>query len=397
MPLTLLCCSNLPSWVNSYQAVALFKKIYIPSILCFNSMNIYKLSPSSLLINSLRVIGSNLLLATFIVAVMCPSCMVNWDRATDIVWSIVYSFFLCITLGYGNNYLVAKLDSRVSWIETPAKRLAIGAFVLLLYSFLISLVVMLVFNVLIFQSFSLEQITWQLTLRTTSVPVGIAVIITSFLTARSFLREWKQSVVDAEKYKRETLQARYDALMSQVNPHFLFNSFNVLTDLVYVDQDLATKFIQQLSKVYRYVLESSTKELVELATEMEFLRAYVFLLQIRFGNNLQVSWPAEIPDNRKVVPLCLQLLVENAIKHNIVSQEEPLHISISIENDAIEVRNNVQRRSAVEHSTRMGLANISSRYEHLGNKQVLIRETSASFSVKIPLLISTPNYESIDH
>jgi sensor histidine kinase YesM len=363
----------------------------------YNFMNIYKLTSGSLIVNGLKIIGSNLLLATAIVALMCPACMLNWDRRIDILWSILYSFFLCITLGYGNNYLVAKIDSKVSWIETPVKRLAIGAFALLFYSFLISVVVMLLFNVVIFKSFTLNQITWQLTLRTTAVPVAIAVAITIFLTSRSFLKEWKQSVVDAEKYKRETLQARYDALMSQVNPHFLFNSFNVLTDLVYVDQDLAAKFIQQLSKVYRYVLESSNKEFVPLTTEIEFLRAYVFLLQIRFGNNLQVSWPDSIPEHYKVVPLCLQLLIENAIKHNVVSQEEPLHITISLEKEMIEVSNTLQRRNVVEHSTGMGLANIKSRYEHLGTRQVLINETHNSFSVQIPLLKSAPVYERIDH
>jgi two-component system, LytTR family, sensor kinase len=118
---------------------------------------------------------------------------------------------------------------------------------------------------------------------------------------------------------------------------------------------------------------------------MEFLKSYVFLLQIRFGDNLQVQWPEALPESKQVLPLSLQMLVENAVKHNVVSSEEPLKISLVIEGDYLAVSNNLQRRNSVEHSTQKGLQNIRSRYEHLCDQKVKVEETSALFTVKIPL------------
>jgi sensor histidine kinase YesM len=328
----------------------------------------------------------NFVLANLIIFVFCPACYFSWHLLSQILDDILYSYAICLALGVGNGYLIEQLDRRISWIDAPVKRLLAGALVLVGYSLPVTVVLLLIFNRYVFDRLTWETLTWANVLNAAAMPVYIAIGITTLLTARSFLRNWRQAAIDAEKLKREHLQAQYDALKNQVNPHFLFNSFNVLTDLVYVDQDLAVTFIQQLSQVFRYVLESSKKELVPLATELNFLKSYVFLLKIRFGENLRVELPETVPDQVQIVPLGLQLLVENAVKHNVVSGDEPLRITVSLDKNSIRVSNNLQRRNTVEHSTGMGLANIRDRYVHLSGKTVQITETPDSFTVSLPLI-----------
>jgi LytS/YehU family sensor histidine kinase len=332
-----------------------------------------------------RLILTNMLLTFAILAFICFNCFFDWN---SFIRSASYSFFLCLVLGSGNGFLIRKLDKRISWIETPAKRLVIGALILIGYSSVASFLIVFIFHFFIFKTISYTNFNWPSFIAAVTVPVYIAIIITVTVTSWYFLMAWRQAAVNAEKLKRENLQAQYDALKSQVNPHFLFNSFNVLTDLVYVDQDLAAQFIGQLSKVFRYVLESSKKELVPLTTELQFLQSYVFLLNIRFGENLKVKW-ADFPEQGAyIVPLSLQMLVENAIKHNVVSSEEPLAIEVAFEDGSVKVSNNLQRRNMVESSTGLGLANIIARYEHLSGKQVIVEENSRQFIVKIPLILS---------
>src|SRR5690606_5386269 len=234
-----------------------------------------------------KVLASNLILAIFIVAFFCPECFYPIEnfsnRQPDIFYAIFYSFLLCLFLGIGNSNIINRIDERISWIETPVKRLVVGTIAVILYSFVVSLVTGYVYNLLVFQRPLFGADTWEHTLEAATLPVYIAVFLTIILTSRSFLLAWKKSTIDTERLKRENLQAQYEALKNQINPHFLFNSFNVLTDLVYLDQDLAARFINQLSQVSRYVLESSKKEMVPLESESENLEAYIFLLKMRFG------------------------------------------------------------------------------------------------------------------
>lgn len=197
------------------------------------------------------------------------------------------------------------------------------------------------------------------------------------------------------------LQARSDALQkqqllsevallrTQVNPHFLFNSLSILSSLVHVDANLSEQFIEQLSRSYRYILEQKEQTLVTLRTELEFIRSYVFLLKIRFENkfDLQIDIPENLLDTHKIAPLTLQLLVENAVKHNRMSLKEPLVVSVSVENgQTLVVKNRLQPRSSTATSTGMGLQNISNRYALLTNRPVWAGETEEEFVVRVPLL-----------
>jgi PAS domain S-box-containing protein len=199
------------------------------------------------------------------------------------------------------------------------------------------------------------------------------------------------------KLQKENLQSQFEMLKQQVNPHFLFNSLNVLSSLIKLEPNLAERFTEHLSKVYRYVLENKDFELVKLSTELEFLDAYIFLLSIRFEDKLQVK--ISIPDKKRdlmVIPLALQLLIENAIKHNAMSQKSPLIISIFIDSENnLVVKNNLQEREKFIPSTGVGLKNITHRYMLLNLNEPQFERTDSEFIASVPL-INKQNYESIN-
>lgn len=198
---------------------------------------------------------------------------------------------------------------------------------------------------------------------------------------------WTKSLLEAETLKKENMQAQFDMLRNQINPHFLFNNLNALSSLVYKDPDAAARFVEELSGVYRYLLENKDKSIVPLRSEINFLQAYIFLLKVRFRENLRFT--INVPDEYlrlQLPPLTLQMLVENAIKHNIVSRDEPLFIEVFIdENLYLVVRNNLQRRDD-SPSTGTGLQNIINRYRYFTTKQVHIADNNISFTARMPLL-----------
>ena len=214
-------------------------------------------------------------------------------------------------------------------------------------------------------------------------------------TVESRTRELTKANTQLLKLQKENLQSQFEVLKQQVNPHFLFNSLNVLTSLIKVDPDLAENFTERLSKVYRYVLENKDKDLVTLATEMDFLRSYVFLIDIRFQGKVFVH--INFNENETewyVVPLALQLLIENAIKHNTFSKKSPLHVNMFIDNkEFLCVINNLQNRGTKMVSTGLGLANISKRYELLAESEPVFEITDSQFIAKIPLIKKREDFE----
>lgn len=199
---------------------------------------------------------------------------------------------------------------------------------------------------------------------------------------------WKESIIEREKLERMHFQSQLEGLRSQVNPHFLFNSLNTLCYIIPEDADKAVKFVQRLSKVYRYILEIRDKKLISLEEELKFLQSYLFLLKERFGENLQVQ--IDIPaylQSGQIVPLSLQLLFENAIKHNVISSAHPLLVEVFTENDnALVIRNNLQRKHQEQPSTQVGLDNIRDRFAFFSDRPVQIEETDDYFTVRLPLV-----------
>lgn len=207
-------------------------------------------------------------------------------------------------------------------------------------------------------------------------------------TIRERTKELTNANIQLLKLQKENLQSQFDVLKQQVNPHFLFNSLNVLTSLIRLEPELAEKFTEHLAKVYRYVLENKDNELVSLSTEISFLSAYIFLINIRFMDKVMVN--IRIPDhkmNLQIIPLAMQLLIENAIKHNAMSKKSPLVIDIFIdEHNQLKVVNNLQEREAHMTSTGIGLKNIQNRYRLLNNTIPVFEKTNTQFIASIPLI-----------
>ena len=187
--------------------------------------------------------------------------------------------------------------------------------------------------------------------------------------------------------KRRNLQGQYDTLKGQVNPHFLFNSLNSLAGLIKKKPQLATYFVDEMAYVYRYLLKSNEHNKVTLKEEMKFAKAYFHLLRTRFEDGIQLE--TDLPENGQdgyIAPLTLQILIENAAKHNIVSKSSPIIIRITLEGNYIVVKNNVRKKNSLIETTRTGLANIVSKYKLLGASEVEVLEGTADFTVKIPVL-----------
>ncbi|MGH1433954.1 MAG: sensor histidine kinase [Lewinella sp.] len=204
-----------------------------------------------------------------------------------------------------------------------------------------------------------------------------------------FYHRWRLSLIETERLRQENISSQLDALKSQVNPHFLFNSLNTLTYLIPEDENRAVRFVQQLSKVYRYILEIRDRSLITVAEELDFLDAYQFLLKERFGENLQLQLQIDPAVKQlHMIPLSMQMLLENAIKHNIVSSEQPLTIEVVVgtSNGTLLIRNQLQPKQQVQVSTKVGLDNIRRRYAFYTTAQVEVSTEDGWFSVELPLL-----------
>ncbi|MEM8893123.1 MAG: histidine kinase [Bacteroidota bacterium] len=196
----------------------------------------------------------------------------------------------------------------------------------------------------------------------------------------------KQAELQAERLKKEQLSAEFNALKRQVNPHFLFNSLNVLDSLVHENPEKASEFIEHLSTVYRYLTSNEENELVPLAKELDFIEDYIFLVSARYGENLKVDFNIQVSARQKYLPpAALQLVVENAIKHNEASKANPLTINIQSNGSSIAVTNTIQPKLGNQDSIGVGLNNIRTRYEFINHK-IDVRETKDQFTVQLPLI-----------
>ena len=198
---------------------------------------------------------------------------------------------------------------------------------------------------------------------------------------------WKKELIHLGGIQREQAIVKYDSLRNQLNPHFLFNALTSLNSLIFENQQLASDFLQQLSKVYRYVLQNKDKETVPLSIELNFIAHYISLLKIRFATaiDFQIDLSEEAKE-KEIVPVTLQILIENAVKHNIVSMTSPLKIFITSNDEYLIVENSINKKAQVETSNRQGLDNLKGFYQYLSNLPIEISETKNLFTVKIPLI-----------
>jgi sensor histidine kinase YesM len=215
----------------------------------------------------------------------------------------------------------------------------------------------------------------------------ITFIILLGVHALHFYKAYNENKVKEQKIIAGTANAKFESLKNQIDPHFLFNSLNVLSSLIEENPENAQRFTTSLSKIYRYVLEQKDKELVSVDEELAFAKTYMNLLKMRFENSLFYEMPTTaISAEAKVVPLSLQLLLENTVKHNVVSEQRPLHIRIYVEGDYLAVQNDYQKKEVLQGRQGVGLQNIVNRYGIISNRKVLIAQNEQTFTVKIPIL-----------
>lgn len=201
------------------------------------------------------------------------------------------------------------------------------------------------------------------------------------------LQQWKNDQADDEKLARQSAEVEFDALKGQVNPHFLFNSLNTLSSLIHVDPVQAEDFVEDLARIYRYMLQGGRTDLVPLQSELSFLEVYVRLLKVRYHDALVVHLPDRCPPDLTIPPLMLQILVDNAVQYNMLSPSRPLTVTITLTDDrAIEVTNNVQMRHRTLGATGTGLRGLSVKLLTFTSRKLIIRENDDTFSVTIPLL-----------
>jgi len=314
----------------------------------------------------------------------CTSC---FQDPYKLLVLYILSGGIWISQWKGHSIIHELLDRRYPWFDRTGLRVLLTIAQLLIYT-TVSITIINGFVELVLNART-PYFTREGFMTINLASIGIGTLITLVSLSSQFLQSWRQAEINAEKLKAAHISSQFETLKSQVNPHFLFNSLNVLTNLVYDNQDTAAKFIKQLSEVYRYVLESRDKNLVSLQSELEFVKSFVFLQKMRFGESLRVNINVSEEENYQVPPLAVQMLIENAIKHNIVSKKNPLIVEIYTDDaKGIIVKNNLQRKNIIpEESSGIGLKNITERYKYLSNSEVEIEDNDEIFSVRLPLIV----------
>jgi len=329
------------------------------------------------------IVGFVLWLIFLILNVLNGGEFPKTDRlAINFVYTMVYTFVIYLS----NATLFIFLDKKFAEERFSLKRLIIG------FSSSIPLTVLMIFILRLVDEVLINKISFGDFLKTQTFGSYFQTIITTIIISLIIhviylYKTYQETRLKEQKVIAGTANARFESLKNQIDPHFLFNSLNVLSSLIEENPDNAQKFTASLSKIYRYVLEQKDKELVSLEEELSFAKTYMNLLKMRFENSISYDVVSNVEiQEAKVVPLSLQLLLENTIKHNIVSENKPLSIKIYIEKNYLVVENNLQKKEVLSDRQGVGLQNIVNRYALISERKVLVEQTNEFFKVKIPIL-----------
>ncbi|MGB1209864.1 MAG: 2TM domain-containing protein [Lacinutrix venerupis] len=298
------------------------------------------------------------------------------------IYNQAYSVILYLANSFSINYMTDKMGYKLFEFKNLIMAVILSIGVSILSIFCIRYITRVIIYNSTFSNFLKTE-----TLSSYLFALGISILITVIFYSIYYYKNKQDRKVKEQKVIAGTASAKFNALKNQLDPHFLFNSLNVLTSLIEENPDSAQKFTTSLSKVYRYVLEQKNKDLVTVDEELKFARTYMSLLKMRFEDSIvfNILEKASNPES-KVVPLSLQLLLENAVKHNTVTESKPLHIKIYEDNGNLIVENNLQTKQVIKKSSGVGLNNIKQRYQLLSNKTVSITEDKNKFKVAIPML-----------
>lgn len=314
----------------------------------------------------------------------------TWSSSFDDLHTFLmaYSWYTIVgmTQGLGHGYIGIQLDKILSWEKQPYIRLVVTIVAIVGYAVLAYLVVGTILAYFwIPKPFSYAV---QVAMQGVWIATKISFLFAFLFASISFFVNWQKTKLQAERLQKELANYRYTTLKNQINPHFLFNSLNVLTDLVHEDADLSEKYIHQLSNIYRYVLDSTNHKLVPLTDELTFIESYVFLLKIRFGDKLIVNMDVAAEPDDYIVPVALQMLIENAVKHNQVTKDTPLKVNIVLKDGFVVVFNKVQPKIAMPDSIGIGLENLKKQYALNTERQILVKQDETTFSVHLPIIYS---------
>lgn len=325
-------------------------------------------------------------LCIFFILNIVPSLFGGAIKINSDFWTFFgYTMLYGLSLYYANAAVFIYLDSVYKENRFSLNRLIVG----FVSTFCISLFI--VFLLRVFEEVIIDGVSFQKYIMEESIahfliPIVLFVVVSLAIHAFYFYKIVQENKVKEQKIIATTANAQFESLKNQIDPHFLFNSLNVLSSLIEENPSTAQKFTISLSKIYRYVLEQKDKELVAVEEELAFAKIYMQLLTMRFENSIFYELPENITEEAKVVPLSLQLVLENCIKHNIVSSSKPLHIKISMEDNQLIIENNWQKKEVLSNGRGVGLQNIINRYALLTERKVKIIQDDTSFKVFLPIL-----------
>ncbi|REC42220.1 2TM domain-containing protein [Chryseobacterium pennipullorum] len=318
----------------------------------------------------------------------------------NFLYTLLISFIYSFVLGGANGLLNTFLNKKIPWAEATTKRAFISIASIFITNFILVYFCNYINFVVIQKGATTEAffsgkynfLNW--------FTINVALLISAFLHAKGFMEELKKvsrKEVVEQKLIAKSANAQFESLKNQLDPHFLFNSLNVLSSLIDENPQQAQKFTASMSKIYRYVLEQKDKEAVTVEDELEFAKTYCDLLKTRFEDSVDFIFDVKKEDFRKyVVPLSLQLLLENCIKHNFATSSRPLTVRIFSDGDALCIENNLQVREQIKESSGIGLSNIVQRYSLLTKRNVFIEKSEDYFKVKLPVLATKPNVISTE-
>ena len=332
-------------------------------------------------------IGFRVILIPFFgIAIPVLAGMINGQNFStwQIKISFLYTIFIAFTIWEGNRYLLFSMRSYVDWYKKPVRKIIVLLFGISFYTLPVSILLLMGW----YHIFLHGVTNWQAVF-TASLIIMICVIFITHVYETVFLvKESESEMLRAEQLERARTEAALQALKNQIDPHFIFNSLNTLSYLIEEQPAKAKLFNDSLADVYRYILQNKTRDLVLLQEELDFLQDYFSLLKIRFEDALQLHINIEpiLLDKYLVMPISLQVLLENATKHNEFSAGNPLVITINFSEDSLVFYNEIRKKALRKPSSRIGLQNLDERYKLVTGKTITIQETDNAFRVVLPVL-----------
>ncbi|RYG47640.1 MAG: histidine kinase [Chitinophagaceae bacterium] len=304
----------------------------------------------------------------------------NWE----VKWSFLYTIMIAFVVWQGNRYLHYSLRSYFDWINKPLQKVMVLILSIIFYTVPVSVLLLVGW----YQLFTNEPVNWEIISQSTLMILIAVIFITHVYETVILVKQSENEMIRNEQLERAKVEAELEALKNQIDPHFIFNSLNTLSHLIEENPTRAKEFNDTLADVYRYILQNKARDLVLLGDEIGFLESYFLLLQIRFEKAVQLE--KNIADAALqlylVPPISLQLLAENAIKHNEFTEERPLVFSIRLEKDTLTIKNKMHKKALRKPSSRIGLYNLKERYKLVTGKEISVTEENGTFVVRLPVL-----------